>query len=81
MNERLLKSTETTAALAIENPGIQVTNDEAVESEESWIQAKVVKINMKILAQTSLCAERNSQLKTENATTWYQKVYVKKKLQ
>ena len=35
MNERLLKSTETTAALAIENPGIQVTNDEAVESEES----------------------------------------------
>ena len=53
MNERLLKSTETTAALATENSGIQVTDDETVESEESWIQAKVVKNDMKMFSQTS----------------------------
>ena len=54
MNERLLKSTETTAALATENSGIQVTDDETVESEESWIQAKVVKNDMKMFSQTSM---------------------------
>ena len=54
MNERLLKSTETTAALATENSGIQVTDDETVESEESWIQAKLVKNDMKMFSQTSM---------------------------
>ena len=70
MNERLLKSTETSAALAIESPGIQVTEDEAVESEESQSQVKVVKINMKTLAQTFLGPEYSSQVEIENATAW-----------
>ena len=35
MNEHLLKSTETTGALAIENSGIQVTVDETVEPKEA----------------------------------------------
>ena len=34
-NEHLLKSTETTGALAIENSGIQVTDDETVEPKEA----------------------------------------------
>ena len=37
MNEILLKSTETSTALAIENLDIQVTEDEAFKSEESRI--------------------------------------------
>lgn len=40
MNERLLQSTEMSTALAIENPGTEVTEDEAVESEDTNIQAK-----------------------------------------
>ena len=70
MNERLLKSTETSAALAIESPGIQVTKDEAVESEESQSQVKVVKINMKTLAQTFLGPEYSLQVEIENETAW-----------
>ena len=54
VNEHLLKSTETTGALAIENSGIQVTDDETVEPKESWIQAKVVKKDMEIFSQTSM---------------------------
>ena len=54
MNEHLLKSTETTGALAIENSGIQVTDDETVEPKEAWIQAKVVKKDMKMFSQTSM---------------------------
>ena len=38
----------------IKNSGIQVTDDETVESEESWIQAKVVKNDMKMFSQTSM---------------------------
>ena len=37
MNEILLKSTETSTALAIKNLDIQVTEDEAFKSEESRI--------------------------------------------
>lgn len=40
MNERLLKSSEMSTALAMENPGNEVTEDEAVESEDTNIQAK-----------------------------------------
>ena len=35
MNERLVRSNEMSTVLVIKNPGIQVTEDEAVESEES----------------------------------------------
>ena len=35
MNERLVRSDEMSTVLVIKNPGIQVTEDEAVESEES----------------------------------------------
>ena len=37
MNERLVRSNEMSTVLVIKNPGIQVTEDEAVESEESWV--------------------------------------------
>lgn len=40
MNERLLNLTEMSTALAMENPGNEVTEDEAVESEDTNIQAK-----------------------------------------
>ena len=40
MNERLLKSSEMSTGLAMENPGNEVTEDEAVESEDTNIQAK-----------------------------------------
>ena len=40
MNERLLKSSEISTGLAMENPGNEVSEDEAVESEDTNIQAK-----------------------------------------
>ena len=40
MNERLLKSTEMSTELAIENPGNEVTEYEAIQSEDTNIQAK-----------------------------------------
>ena len=35
LNERLVRSNEMSTVLVIKNPGIQVTEDEVVESEES----------------------------------------------
>ena len=52
--------------LTIENPGIQVIEDEDVDSEK--IHAKVVKIDVKTLVQTFLCQECSLQVEMENAT-------------
>ena len=52
--------------LTIENPGIQVIEDEDVDLEK--IQAKVVKIDVKTLVQTFFCQECSLQVEMENAT-------------
>ena len=70
MNERLLKSNETLTTLAIKNQGIQLTEDEAIESEKSRIQEKVLKIDTETLVPRSLCPECNSQVEIENVTPW-----------
>ena len=64
MNERQVKS----KALAIKNPGVQVLEDDAVESEKSRIQEKIVRNDMKTILQTSLYPECNSQVEIENPT-------------
>ena len=70
INKRLLRSTEKSTALAIKNSGTQVTENEAVESEESRIQAKVCETDMKTLVQTFLYPEWISLLEIENVTNW-----------
>ena len=67
MKKCLLNSAETSPALSITNLGIQVIEDEAVESEESRIQTKVVNIDMKTLVKTFLCPECDSQVEIKNA--------------
>ena len=62
----MLKSTEKSTVLTIENPGIQVIEDEDVDSEK--IQAKVVKIDVKTLVQTFFCQECSLQVEMENVT-------------
>ena len=56
----LTQSTETSTELAIENLGIKVGEDEALESEESQIQVKVVEIIIKTFVPTFLCPVCNS---------------------
>ena len=63
-----LKSSQTSKALAIKNPGVQVLEDDAVESEKSRIQEKIVRNDMKTILQTSLYPECNSQVEIENPT-------------
>lgn len=66
----LTQSTETSTELAIENLGIKVGEDEALESEESQIQVKVVEIIIKTFVPTFLCPVCKSQVEMENVTTW-----------
>lgn len=66
----LTQSTETSTELAIENLGIKVGEDEALESEESQIQVKVVEIIIKAFVPTFLCPVCKSQVEMENVTTW-----------
>ena len=54
MNNQLLKSFETSAAVEIENQGTVVTKDEAIESDETQIEVKVVKIDIKTLVANFL---------------------------
>ena len=54
MNNQLLKSFETSTAVEIENQGTVVTKDEAIESDETQIEAKVVKIDIKTLVANFL---------------------------
>ena len=54
MNNQLLKSFETSAAVEIENQGTEVTKDEVIESDETQIEAKVVKIDIKTLVANFL---------------------------
>ena len=44
--------------------------DEALESEESQIQVKVVEIIIKAFVPTFLCPVCKSQVEMENVTTW-----------
>ena len=66
----LTQSTETSTELANENLGIKVGEDEALESEESQIQVKVVEIIIKTFVPTFLCPVCKSQVEMENVTTW-----------
>ena len=52
MNDRLLKSTELSTVVEIENSGTEVTKDEVVESSKTQTEAKIVKIDMKPLVAT-----------------------------
>lgn len=54
--------------LVIGNPGIQLTEDGTLKSEELRIQAKVAKIDIKTFVQTFLFPEWNPQVEIENAT-------------
>ena len=54
MNNQLLKSFETSAAVEIENQGTVVTKDEPIESDETQIEAKIVKIDIKTLVANFL---------------------------
>lgn len=65
----LTQSTETSTELAIENLGIKVGEDEALESEESQVQVKVVEIIIKTFVPTFLCPVCKSQVEMENVTT------------
>lgn len=67
-NECSVRSTKTLTVLVIENPGIQLTEDGTLKSEELRIQAKVAKIDIKTFVQTFLFPEWNPQVEIENAT-------------
>ena len=67
MNDRLLKSTEPSTVVEIENSGTEVAKDEVVESNKTQTEAKIVKIDMKPLVATFLYPECNPQVDIKNA--------------
>ena len=70
MNDRLLKSTEPSTVVEIENSGTEVTKDEVVESSKTQTEAKIVKIDLKPLVATFLYPECNPQVDIKNAAPW-----------
>ena len=74
MNDRILKSTETTKVSKNDDIAIFVTDEElSVFSYEKTVKAKVVSIDLKTLAQTYLCPVCSAPVCINNAVAWCEK--------
>ena len=68
MDEKLTKSTETSTGLKSQNTGLDVTEDETAEPDQTQTDAKIVLVDMKTLIPMYFCQLFNSQVEIENAT-------------
>ena len=74
MNDRILKSAETTKASKNDDVAIFVTDEElSAFSYEKTVKAKVVSIDFKTLAQTYICPFCSAPVSSNSAVGWYEK--------
>ena len=74
MNDRILKSTETTKVSKNDDVAIFVTNEElSALSYGKTVKAKVVSIDLKTLTQTYLCPVCSAPVGINNAVAWCEK--------
>ena len=74
MNDRILKSTETTKVSKNDDVAIFVTDEElSAFSHEKTVKAKVVSTDLKTLAQTYLCPARSAPVSINNPVAWCEK--------
>ena len=74
MNDRILKSTESTKVSKNDDVAIFVTDEElSAFSYEKTVKAKVVSIDLKTLAQIYLCPVCSAPVSINNAVAWCEK--------
>ena len=73
MNDRILKSTETTNVSKNDDVAVFVTDEElSAFSYEKIVKAEVVSIDLKTLTQTYLCPIPSAPVSINNAVAWYE---------
>ena len=71
MNNRILKSTESTTVTENSNINIELTDDKLNASPfEKIVNAKIIKVDAKTLIQMYLCLTCNTQVTINNAVGW-----------